>query len=133
MRWTVLASAVVAVAALAVALALFAVEQDRDRCTEASSAAFNASRGPIPALERAADRVIADCSGSEPLTRISVGLLVLDRAGPALKLARAAARREPGNYAAWAVLAAAAPPQEARAAGVRANSLNPLAARDDGP
>ena len=127
MGTTTVAGALTAVVAVAVAAALFAVEDDRDGCEDAARAAFAASRGPAAVLDRAAGRLIADCHGSEPLTRISVGLLEVGRARPAARLARVAADREPDSYLAWAVLARTASPPEATEAAARAEALNPRA------
>jgi hypothetical protein len=132
MRWTTLARALTAVAAVAVAAALVAVESERRACDDASRAAFLASRGPLETLDPAVDRMIDRCPGSEPLTRISVGLVGFGRPMPATRLARAAVEREPESYAAWAVLAAAGRGDGARAAQARARKLNPLAAPADG-
>lgn len=132
MRWTTVVRAVIAVSALVVALLLVGSERARDRCDEATRGTFLASSAPDPALQRHVSEMIAECSGGEALTDIAVGLR-LDRPRAAVRLAHAATDREPESYSAWAVLAIAAPPAEARSAARRARALNPLSASGAGP
>jgi hypothetical protein len=117
--------------AVAVAAALYLDEGRRDGCEEAMAATFQKARGPGPALTRAVAELKDECSGSEPLSRIAVGLLSLDRTQQAAQLAREAARREPDDYAAWAVLAAVS--KANRTAAAKARALNPLASRAGSP
>lgn len=118
-----------AAAAVGVAVALYGLERDHDRCQEALRATFLASQGPGPVLERRADALERECDGAEPLEQIATGLRAA-RPRVAARLARAAAAREPDSYVAWGVLAVAAPPPEAARAARRARALNPLS---DGP
>lgn len=113
-----------AAAALAVAGGLVSLQREHDRCRDATASAFLATHGHGD-LGSAADRLIADCSGSEPLARMAVGLRV-ERPRIAARLARAATEREPDGYAAWAVLAVSASGPEAATAAERAGALNPL-------
>lgn len=107
------------------AVSLVGLERDREGCEEATTGAYLASRAPAPELRGRIDAVARECRGAEPLNRIAVGLRV-ERPREAARLARVAARREPDSYVAWGVLAVAAPPAEAAAAGRRAAELNPL-------
>jgi hypothetical protein len=133
MRSTVAVRVLIAAAALAVAVSLTLVERDRDRCQEAVEAAFLASRAPErELLQDRVGMVLGDCSGSQPLTDLAVGLRI-ERPLAAARLARAAAAREPDSYVAWGVLAIAGPPREAAAAARRARELNPLSASAGGP
>jgi hypothetical protein len=122
-----------ALAALAVAVALFGVERERGTCKTAQDRAYLNARAPATILRPAVDRVIADCAGSEPLMGLSLGLLQLGRRELAGTLARAAADREPASYLAWGVLSHTERGKAARAATAHAQALNPLAARAAGP
>ncbi len=118
---------VIAVAALAVAVALTRLESEHDGCGDATRRTFLASRSPEPVLRRGVEEMVRECSVSEPLTEIAVGLRARAPRSAA-RLARVAARREPDSYTAWAVLALTAPPDEAATAARRAAELNPLSA-----
>lgn len=114
------------------AAALVHTERARDRCEQATGAAFLAAEAAPATLATGANRVIADCSGSEPLARVAAGLRI-ERPRAATRLAAVAVDREPANYVAWAVLSISAPPAQARAAARRARALNPLSASAAGP
>ncbi len=132
MRPPLIARLLLAAGAVAVAVALAAVERDHDRCQEALRATFLASDGPAPALERRADALTSECDGAEPLVQIAAGLRET-RPRVAARLARAAAVREPDSYVAWGVLAVAATQPEAARAAERARALNPLSSAGASP
>ena len=104
---------------------------DQDGCEDARRAVF-AAAGGLPAAPRslAADArtLRADCHDVDDLSAGSVSLLVAGRSADALALARAATRRGPDVFSAWAALEAAerrVDPAAARGAEARARALNP--------
>ncbi len=123
----------IAAAALAVAVSLTLLERDHDACQDAVGQAYLASRAPErDLLHDRVGTVLSDCSGSQPLTNVAVGLRI-ERPRAAARLARAATERESDSYVAWGVLAIAGPPREAANAARRARELNPLSASAGGP
>jgi Flp pilus assembly protein TadD len=123
--------ALVAVA-LAAAIAVATWQRQEDRCREAGATVVRAIGGSETdaSLAGATDTLTGDCHDSRPLLVAAGQLAQADRGPEALPLARLAVRREPDNFATWAILSGAeSDPAAARRARRQALELNPRAAR----
>jgi tetratricopeptide (TPR) repeat protein len=121
--------ALVAVA-VAVALSVVSWQRTEDDCREAGATVVREITGTESAskLPGAFDALTGDCHDVRPLLVAAGQLARADRRDEALPLARLAVRREPDDFAAWAVLSEAladADAAAARRALRRARALNP--------
>ena len=100
-------------------------------CQDARRSAFAAAGGAAMAprtLAADARTLRTDCHDVDDLSAGAVSLLVAGRGAEARALARAATRRAPDVFSAWAALEATerrADPAAARRAAARARALNP--------
>jgi len=108
------------VAAIVATGFLVASLRDHDRCADARSAVFAGDRSAVAGVR-------ATCRGATALIDVAGALHAQRRDREALALARAAARLEPDNAAAWRAVAQTAQTRaEARAAERRRRTLDPL-------
>jgi tetratricopeptide (TPR) repeat protein len=126
------ARAVLVAVALAAALSVVSWQSTEDDCREAGATVVREITGTESAanLPGAFDTLRGDCHDVRPLLVAAGQLARAERRDEALPLARRAVRREPDDFAAWAVLSEAlaeADPAAARRARRRALALNPRA------
>jgi hypothetical protein len=115
-RAATLRIAIVALAAAAIVL-LGTRLREHDRCQSAQTAK------PLPFGE-----LTANCRDPDVLAGASVVLLNAGRRSDAVRMARAAVRREPDSFAGWVAVAFVTrdrDPAQARRAAARAKALNP--------
>ena len=101
---------------------------DQDGCQEARRALFGAAVGRTPAPAAEVRALRSDCHDVDDLSAGAVSVLLAGDRRDALAIARAATRRGPDVFSAWAALEAVqrrADPAAAKRAEVRARALNP--------